>query len=250
MQITALWRHPIKSHGREAIDQVTLSKGQTMPWDRTWAVTHDASKFDGSAPEWVQCGNFMRGARTPAIAAIWATLNEADRQITLRHADLDEITFCPDAPEDVARFMRWVAPLCPDHRAMPADIIAVPGRGMTDSAFPSISLMNEASHRAVTQALGTAIDTERWRGNIWFDSEMPWVEFDWMNRSLRLGGCTLLVRERITRCMVTNTNTHTGLRDTPILDTLNQAFGHQDFGIYAEVIEGGDIAIGDKLEVL
>ena len=46
--VSSLWRHPIKSHGREALEQVTLSAGQTMPGDRVWAVAHEASKADDS----------------------------------------------------------------------------------------------------------------------------------------------------------------------------------------------------------
>ena len=29
--VSSLWRHPIKSHGRESLDAVTLIAGQTMP---------------------------------------------------------------------------------------------------------------------------------------------------------------------------------------------------------------------------
>ena len=40
INVAALWRHPIKSHGREALQTVALTAGQTMPFDRTWAVMH------------------------------------------------------------------------------------------------------------------------------------------------------------------------------------------------------------------
>ena len=47
-RVTALWRHPIKSHGREALTRARLTAGATMPWDRTWAVAHDAARTDSS----------------------------------------------------------------------------------------------------------------------------------------------------------------------------------------------------------
>ena len=71
MQVGALYRHPIKSHGRETIDEVRLTQGETMPWDRVWAVTHEATKFDANAPQWASCHNFMIGSRTPGLAGIW-----------------------------------------------------------------------------------------------------------------------------------------------------------------------------------
>ena len=43
-QFAALWRHPIKGHGREALETVDLTEGRTMPWDRRWAVAHEAAK--------------------------------------------------------------------------------------------------------------------------------------------------------------------------------------------------------------
>ena len=41
-----IWRHPLKSHGRENLQSVKLSVGQSLPWDRHWAVAHDSAKKD------------------------------------------------------------------------------------------------------------------------------------------------------------------------------------------------------------
>lgn len=249
MKTSALYRHPIKSHGRETIDQVRLTQGQAMPWDRVWAVTHSASKFNAGNPAWVSCRNFVIGSRTPALAGIWATLDEGQRQITLRHQDLSPITFCPDDRADQNRFLTWVAPLC-DGADRPVEIVSLPERGLTDSNFASISIMNTASHAAVADAMGTPITKERWRGNIWLDDVAPWAEFGWIGRQIRIGTAVLRVVEPIKRCSVTNTNPVTGKRDTATLDVLNKQFGHQDFGVYAEVITSGDISVGDTAEVL
>lgn len=250
MRVAALYRHPIKSHGREKIAAVELTEGMTMPWDRVWAVTHEATKFDASAPAWVNCRNFMLGARTPGLAGIWASLDETSRRITLRHQDLEELTFRPDDEDDLGGFLSWVAPLCPDNRAKPARIVSVPGRGMTDSTFPSVSVMNLASHDAVAAALKTPMEIERWRGNIWLEGAPVWAEMEWLGRDLRIGDAVLRVHDRIKRCTVTNTNPVTGLRDLATLDILNNAFGHQDFGVYAEVVETGHVHVGSKVELI
>ena len=70
--VAALWRHPIKSHGREALNRVTLRAGQTMPWDRVWAVAHEASTADGSA--WVPCANFSGGSKAPGLMGMGSAL--------------------------------------------------------------------------------------------------------------------------------------------------------------------------------
>lgn len=248
--VASLWRHPIKSHGREQLEKVSLSAGQTMPWDRHWAVTHSASKFDTTKPEWLMCRNFMIGTGTPALAGIWARFDQINGAVTLTHADLSPITFRPDDPADVARFIVWITPLCPADKPQPAAIIKVPNRGMTDTDYPSISIMNFASHREVAAQMGDTLEVERWRGNIWVESIPAWDEFNWIGANLRIGKAILHVRERIRRCMHTSANPHTGKRDIDTLRALRDGWDHQDFGVYAEVIESGEIRNGDTIEVL
>ncbi len=249
-RVAALWRHPIKSHGREALDEVTLTAGQTMPWDRHWAVMHDGAQVDLENPAWAICRNFMIGAGTPGLAGIWAKLDEASGTVTLTHADLGSHVFQPDNPDDWAGFMMWVLPLCPADKRQPKGIYTVAGRGMTDSAEPTISIMNTASHAEVATRLGQPIAQERWRGNIWLDGLPAWEEFAWIGKTIRIGGTELAVREPIERCMHTTANPHTGRRDADTLGALRDGWGHQNFGVYAVVTKTGKLALNDTAEVL
>lgn len=243
--VASLWRHPIKSHGREKLTSVTLKKGCTMPWDRTWAVAHDASKATNVT--WSPCAAFSRGSKAPALMAINAVLDEGAERITLCHPDRPDLTFHPDTEGDL--LIDWVAPLMPADRAASARIVRVPGRGMTDTDYPSVTLFNSASHRAVEQQLGQELSMKRWRGNIWVDGLAPWQEFNWLGRDVRVGDATLRIRERVKRCLATTANPETGLRDTDTLGALKH-WGHTDFGLYAEVIAGGDIATGNAVQLL
>lgn len=244
-QVTSLWRHPIKSHGREAVNSTTLIAGHTMPGDRVWAVAHEASKADGS--EWVSCANFSRVSKAPQLMAMEAALDEQSGIVTLTHPKLGTFRFDPDG--DVQPFLEWVRPIMPEDRAQSARIIKVQGRGMTDSDFPSVTLCNMASHRAVEQNLGIDLSIHRWRGNIWFDGIAPWEEFDWMGKDIRIGNAVLRPMERTDRCAATTTNPRTGLRDADILSVLD-SYGHSDFSVRALVIEGGTIDIGSEVSVL
>jgi uncharacterized protein YcbX len=190
----------------------------------------------------------MIGARTPKLAGLWASLDDANGIITLRHQDLGTLSFKPDTEE--AAFLDWIAPLCPEDRARPKAIVKAEGRGMTDTDFPSVSIMNIASHNAVTERLGTALEQERWRGNIWLSGLPAWDEFGWIDKTLRLGEAEFKVRERIVRCMHTTANPVTGERDQDTLGALEAGWGHKDFGVCAEVIKGGKIALGATAEVL
>jgi uncharacterized protein YcbX len=250
ISVAALWRHPIKSHGREALDKVTLIAGQTMPWDRTWAVMHNTSKFDQAAPEWVSCANFIIGTGTPGVAGIWAKLDESSGQITLRHDALGEIGFDPNNASDADRFVAWVSPLCPADKRQPTKLVQVPGRGMTDTNYPSISIMTHASHNAVAERLGTPLEMERWRGNIWLDGTDTWEELTWLGKDIQIGEAVLQIIEPAERCKHTMVNPRTGERDIDTLAALREGWNHQDFGVYAKVIKGGKIALNDTAKVV
>lgn len=245
-RVAALWRHPIKGHGREPLDRVTLATGQTMPWDRRWAVAHEAARTDGTA--WAPSAEFSRGSKVAALMAINARSDEAAGTITLSHPDRPDLTFDPDS--DTQAFLGWVKPLMPANRAQSARFVRVEGRGMTDTDFPSISLINLATNAAMSDAVGRPVSALRWRANIHVEDVPEWEEFNWVGKAIRVGQTEMTVREPILRCLATAADPETGIRDIDTLGTLNKTWGHQDFGIYAEVTAGGEIAVGDAIEVL
>lgn len=246
-RLAAIRRHPIKSHGREALSQVTLAAGATMPWDRVWAVAHEASRFDAAAPAWVPCPNFVIGAKVAALTAIAARLDEAAGRVTLTHPERPAITVNPDLPGEARAFLDWVAPLVPETRARPAAIARVPGRGMTDTDFPSVSLGNLASLRALSQRMGRELSPERFRINLWLDGLPPFAEFDWVGRDVGIGPVRFRVAEPIRRCSATSADPATGRIDGDTPAALEAWLGHRDFGVYAEVTAGGPLALGDGL---
>lgn len=241
-RLAQICRHPIKGHGREDLASVRLLAGECLPWDRHWAVAHDAARLTEG---WNPCVNFARGAKASALMAITSRLDVATGVITLTHPDQGEIRFSPDVPADLERFLDWVRPLNPQDRAQPAQIVSA-DRGMTDSEFPSISIGSLASLSDLSARMGQDLSPHRFRANLWLDGGAAWAEFGWIGQTLRIGDALLRIEERITRCKATTVDPTTGHPDADTLGALETAFGHQDFGVYAVVIEGGPIAVGDE----
>ena len=52
------------------------------------------------------------------------------------------------------------------------------------------------------------------------------------------------------RCRATTANPDTGRIDADTLATLNSAYGHQEFGVYAVVEQGGTIQLDDEVQVI
>ncbi|HQY44421.1 MAG TPA: MOSC domain-containing protein [Paracoccaceae bacterium] len=246
--LASIQRHPLKSHGREELAEVRLTAGEGLPWDRRWAVAHDAAKIDEG--QWSPCQNFSRGSKAPKLMAINARLDTDRGALTLTHPDRPAITFRPGDSTDAARFLDWVTPLCPADRARPARLYSIPVRGMTDTDYPSVSILNLASNQALGAALGTELSPLRWRGNFWIDGLPPFAETDLVGRTVRLGSARIEIVEPIERCLATTANPATGERDADTLGALRSLHGHQNFGLYGRVIEGGLVRQGDQFEVL
>ena len=248
MRLAHLWRHPIKGHGVEPLGAVVLAVGSTMPWDRVWAIAVEGAKVAPGSRAWAKCANFSRGAKSPELMAIRAVVDEAAGRVTLTHPRQAAITVDPDDPEDADRLVAWVTPLVDAGRAAPAFVVRA-DVGMTDSAFPSVSLLNRASLAALGERLGMDLAMERFRGNLWLDGLAPFAEFDLVGREVRIGEAVLSVRQPITRCVATTVDPATGVRDADTLGALEAGWGHRDFGVYAEVVHGGRVAAGDPASV-
>ena len=245
-RLSLITRHPIKSHGREDLASVRLLAGEALPWDRFWAVAHEAAKLREG---WSPCVNFARGAKAPALMAITCQLDEANRTVILYHPERDPLAFRPDAAEDLPMFLDWVTPLNPPDRAQPQKIVSA-GRGMTDSDWPSISILSLSSLAELSARMGLELSPHRFRGNLWVEGWAPWAEWQMLGRRLQIGDAVLELRERITRCKATTVDMETGQPRGDTLASLQTIYGHQDFGLYAEVVTPGEIALGQEVTLL
>jgi hypothetical protein len=238
--LTQIWRHPIKGIGAERLDRVGLRVDRPLPMDRAWAVLEEG----GEAGEgWRACRNFLRGAKGPSLMAV--TARSEGEVIHLSHPDRPDLTISPGAEGAARALFAWLKPIYPPDRRRPAALVRAPETGMTDAPFASVSILNEASLRALSQRIGRTLDPRRFRGNLWLDGLAPWEEFDLVGKRLRIGGAELEVIEPIGRCRATEASPETGRRDTPTLAALEEGWGHTEFGVYAMVRRGGQVAVGD-----
>ncbi len=248
--LAEIWRYPVKAHGREQLIEVRLTQGECLPWDRRWAVAHEASCFDVERPRWQPCSEFSRAAKSPRLQAISVVVNTHYNNMTFSHPDRPDLTIDPDNCDQACEFIPWVMPISNGNRMLPARLIRARGYSMTDTDFASVSLINMASHRAVQDQLGQDISPNRWRGNLLLEGLEPWAEMDWVGRTVRIGEAELTIREIITRCTATAANPETGARDADVLGALQDGWGHRDCGVYAVVTKSGALCQGNKVELL
>lgn len=242
-----LVRHPVKSVGHEEIDHAPLTEGRVLPFDRHWAISHEAAKFDAPLDAWAAKLNFLRGVAAPALMAVRAAWDGT--RLRLSHPDLPEILLAPDDPADAARLIGWLAPLWPANRPAPRRLER-PGTALTDMREPYVSILSLGSLRALGAAVGQDLSIHRFRGNLWIDGWEPAAERALIGQRLRIGGALLEVAMPITRCRATCANPETGAEDIETLDALESLWGNRHFGLYATVVCGGTVARGDAVEVV
>jgi len=243
-RLAAIWRHPVKGIGCEPLEAATLAPDRPVPGDRAWAVLRAGVEATGG---WQPCSGFLRGANGPSLMAV--TARTVADGLELTHPDRPALRF--DPATEGARLTDWVAPLWPAGLPRPGGLVRAPEMGMTDMDFPSVSVLNTASLAALAHALDLpALDQRRFRGNLWVDGWAPWAEFDLVGRHIAVGDAVLEIVQRNTRCLATHADPDTGRRDADVLGTLSAQWGHRDFGVYARVVQGGDIAAGAPVTVL
>jgi uncharacterized protein len=240
-RLAAIWRHPVKGIGAEALDTGDLSPGGALAGDRAWALLH-AGAPDTDA--WQPRRNFLVVAAGPALAAVTARSGPGGR-IALTHPARPPLDF--DPATEAAALIAWVAPLWPADRPAPARLVRAPGHGMTDMADPFVSIGSLASLRALSQRAGMALDPRRFRINLWIDGLPPWAEAEAIGARWTLGGVPLDIAEPIGRCRAPEANPETGARDADTNRLLEAAQGTHDFGVYARVAAAGTVRVGDTV---
>jgi uncharacterized protein len=135
-----------------------------------------------------------------------------------------------------------------DLRGAPKIVLAA-GHSFSDVAAKCLHIVNLASVRELERALGRPVDPLRFCANLYLDGIEPWSEAKWVDRSIAVGSARLAVFARTGRCEATNVDPATGARDVAIPATLMRTWGHHDFGVYARVTEGGEVAVGARVEV-
>jgi uncharacterized protein len=250
-RLAEIYRHPVKSLGEEALDEVRLEPGRSLPWDRAWAVGHAGTRWDPERPEIGVPGNFVNQTHVPRLAQITVCFDETAGRLTLAHPDRPQLTVVPGTAEGDEALADWVAPLTEGSpRAGPFRICQAPGSAITDFEDTHVSIGSVASRRALEELAGRRLEPIRFRMNLWIDGQEPWQDLELVGREIEIGEACLRVIRRDARCNATAANPATGERDVPVPALLRKTFGHIDFGIYAQVVAGGTVRRGDAARAL
>jgi uncharacterized protein len=253
--IAAIYRYPVKGLSPEPLHRITLSPGACLPEDRRFAIALASTRFDPAKPDWLPKTQFAMLMRDETLARLDTRFDAATAELTIAEAGRTAVRAALTDPAGCRAVADFVGNFLGDRVARPLRVVAAAGHAFADARRKPnattgqyVSLINLNSIAALAEVMGAAIDPLRFRANVYFAGDTPaWRELEWIERRIAVGGARLRVVSAITRCAATQVNPATASRDLDIPAALQREFGHNLMGIYAEVVTGGEIAVGDEL---
>ena len=244
ISVARLYRYPVKGLGEEVLAEADLQAGHGIEADRRWAIAHPKGDYDTAAPAWRPRKNFVQTAHSPDLARVTTRLT--GRGVTASHPDHGEITADLATETGGAELCRFAETVAGATQPGPY-VLAKVEAAMFDVEGAHLSLLSTTALRILSERAGVALEERRFRGNVWLDGLAPWEEFDLVGKDVTLGTARLRILEPNTRCAAPGASPSTGARDVDVTGLLHAQYGHMDFGVYAEVIGAGHVAIGDTL---
>jgi len=114
----------------------------------------------------------------------------------------------------------------------------------------SVSLLNIQSINDFQQKIDKKIEISRFRGNIYIDGIKPWEERKWIGKIIKISNVSFRVEKNIPRCVAINLKPKTDDNSLNLLQSLKKNYNHFEMGIYLTAIDGGEINLGDKVEII
>lgn len=238
-----LYRYPVKGLSPDPLEGVRLAPGETIPFDRAYAIENGPGRFDPQAPRHLPKINFLMLMRDERLAALETKFDD-DTQVLTIFRDGKQVAR-GDLSTKLGRQMieQFIAGYMAGELKGAPRIVTAPGHSFSDVAEKCLHLVNLETVRE----LGRDLDPLRFRANVYFDGLEPWAESRWVERQIHVGGALLEVFALTPRCAATDVDPATAARDTTIPPDMLRMYGHNDLGLYAKVVDGGEIRVGDEI---
>jgi uncharacterized protein len=247
-RVAAIYRYPVKGLSPEPLSSVTLKPGETLPFDRAYAIENGPSGFDPAQPKTLPKILFLMLMRNENLAKLETHFDDATSMFTIREDGAIVAKGNLATAEGRAAIERFFDAYTVGDLRGPAKVLPAPaGFSFSDVSRKVVSLINLETVRAIGREIGADVHPLRFRGNLHIEGMNAWDEFALVGRPFAIGGVTFETVKRIERCAATNVDPITAKRDLQIPISLQRAYGHADCGIYLATVAGGVIAVGDEL---
>lgn len=248
--LDALYRYPVKGLTPEPLESVAVAPGETLPFDRAWAIENGPGRFDPQAPRHLPKITFLMLMRDERLATLRCRFDEATTTLTIERDGKPVARGDLAAPLGRRMLEQFFAAYMKTALRGAPRIVSAPGHSFSDVAQKCVHIVNLASVRELERVAAKPIDPLRFRANLHIDGLPAFAERGLVGRTLAVGDARLRVFADTTRCAATEVDPATGARDIAVPSIIRRQWGHEDFGVYAIVDTGGTIRRGDAVTVV
>lgn len=281
--VKEIWRYPVKSMAGELLARAAIG-ARGIPGDRGWALRDEAAgELRGAKklPALMQCAARYLGEPTvddvphvemtlpdhtrlrsdaPDVnARLSALVGRAVTLWSLQPADqLDHYRRGLPDSADMDTELRQIfgrlpdEPL-PDLSVLPPELFEFTSPLGTHFDLAPLHLLTTASIATLAAANpGARFDRQRFRPNFLIETTAGTTglaEVAWCGHRVRIGGATLSATIPTMRCSMVAQPQGDLPKDPSVLRTIVRD-ADQNFGVYANISEAGDVAVGDAVELL
>ncbi|MEW6640862.1 MAG: MOSC domain-containing protein [Pseudomonadota bacterium] len=245
--VASIYRYPVKGLTPEPLPRAGLRAGQPLPGDRRYAIENGPSGFNPADPRHLAKIHFLMLMRNERLATFETRYDEASHLLTIRHHGQEVARGDLQTDEGRAAIEHFISKTFVKELRGPPKVLSALGHSFSDTPKKVLSIINLASVAELAALVGQPVHPLRFRANLYVAGWPAWREFDLVGRTLVVGHAGLKVIKRIVRCAATNVDPVTGLRDLTLPHDMMRQYGHDDCGVYAEVVADGEIAPGDPI---
>ena len=251
MQILELWRFPIKGFSGNQIGKATLATGGYFPYDRYFAISTGGPRIASARPgAWFPKAHFLQLMSHEALAEYNCQYltNGATPVLELFHHGRRCVSINPDNNDGRRQFENFISNNFSNHLRGQPRLMKMKDQAYSDQSAAFISIASKASLAAFADATSTVPGNHRFRINIITDADKAFAEDDMIDQTFRCGEALLVVQKPVGRCAAINVDPKTAQRsDHDYVQLMRAKFGHSNLGVFAKVIKGGEVRVGNIL---
>lgn len=248
-RVRAIFLSPVKSLGLMQAER-TVVTADGIPGDRAFVVLDDRDEV-------------ATLRRYGALAHARTRFDVERNELTMLLPGGREVTAAVEdgASHEVLMFGRplpgsivegpWAAELS-QLTGVPMRLMRALGGPAQDSHAMSMLSLGSVEQLSARAQLHEPLDPRRFRNTLLIEGAEPHEEDSWLERDVRVGSAVLRIAARDQRCSLITKSPDSGERDLDTLRVLasyrRQDDGEVCFGVYADVVDPGDVAVGDPVE--